>query len=121
MSRQTKPLVYISGPYTIGVTDGHVRKACMVWESLRDEGLCTPVCPHWSFLQAVIWPLSHEQWIEYDLEILARCDAVLRLPGESKGAELECQYAQQNGIPVFLTLSQLNDHLRQLQYRSRGG
>jgi len=29
------------------------------------------------------------------------CDAVLRIPGESRGADLECELARSRGIPVF--------------------
>lgn len=118
-----KPLVYISAPYTIGATDAHVRKACLVWETLRSEGRCTPICPHWSAVQALVWPITHAEWIEYDLELVARCDAVLRLPGESNGADQECLFAKQHGLPVFHDLNELARALRSssLTSRNRGG
>lgn len=45
--------------------------------------------------------LTHEDWLEMDKEIIRRCDAVLRLPGESVGADDEVVCAERNGIPVF--------------------
>lgn len=34
-------------------------------------------------------------------------DAVIRLPGESEGADRECQVAMVNGIPVFTDITEL--------------
>jgi hypothetical protein len=42
-----------------------------------------------------------QTWINGDLEIVARCDMVLRLPGESKGADIETAHAIENDIPVM--------------------
>jgi hypothetical protein len=36
-----------------------------------------------------------------DKEWVLVCDAVLRLSGESKGADIECTLARKHGIPVF--------------------
>jgi hypothetical protein len=102
-----KPLVYISGPISLGNTIVNVRNGCLAWETLRAGGLCTPIAPHWSIQQEMVWPITHAEWIEYDLELVARCDAVLRLPGESKGADQECLFAQQLGLPVFHDLNEL--------------
>jgi hypothetical protein len=45
--------------------------------------------------------LTHAQWLAMDIEIINRCDAVLRLPGESTGADAEVAFAESMGIPVF--------------------
>lgn len=39
-------------------------------------------------------------------------DALLRLPGESLGADLEVQRAEEIGIPVFKTIADLINHFR---------
>ncbi|GAA4957581.1 DUF4406 domain-containing protein [Actinoplanes utahensis] len=39
--------------------------------------------------------------------LLAVCDAVLRLPGESKGADQDVAIAQKRGIPVFRSLTEI--------------
>src|ERR1051326_8071478 len=39
--------------------------------------------------------------LEWDLEYVASSDAVFRIDGESRGADLECKVARELGIPVF--------------------
>lgn len=53
--------------------------------------------------------ISHATWLKGDFEIVKRCDCVLRLPGESSGAEAECRLAKEHGIPVFLGLNSVLD------------
>jgi len=36
-----------------------------------------------------------------------KCNAVLRLPGESKGADAEVALAEENGIDVFYSIEDL--------------
>jgi len=40
------------------------------------------------------------------IAILSKCDAIYRIPGESKGADLEVEYAKEHGIPI-ITLKDL--------------
>jgi hypothetical protein len=42
--------------------------------------------------------------------LLAHCDAVLRLPGESKGAEDDVRIARERGIPVYFEIAEIPDH-----------
>lgn len=46
-------------------------------------------------------PKPYEVWTSLDLEYLYRCDAVLRLPGGSPGADAEVAVAVDRAIPVF--------------------
>jgi hypothetical protein len=39
--------------------------------------------------------------------LLQRCDAVLRLPGESRGADQDVAIAEARGIPVFTSLAEV--------------
>ncbi|ROR82737.1 hypothetical protein SAMN06295974_2835 [Plantibacter flavus] len=39
--------------------------------------------------------------------LLQHCDAVLRLPGESSGADTDVAIARQRGIPVYTELSEI--------------
>lgn len=107
-----KPLVYISGPFTSNPTL-NTHNACRMWESLRRQDYCTPICPHWSLVQDMLTPLSHDEWIAYDLELIERCDAVLRLHGESVGADMEVDAAVHQGIPVFYNTRDLHEWCRQ--------
>jgi hypothetical protein len=39
--------------------------------------------------------------------LLERCDAVLRLAGESRGADKDVAIAQERGIPVYYNLDEI--------------
>lgn len=56
--------------------------------------------------------LPYEDWYEQDLAWVAVSNAVLRLPGESTGADKEVEFATANGIPVFHDLKELIECLR---------
>ena len=48
--------------------------------------------------------------MEIELPWVAVADALLRLPGESLGADLEVARAEAIGIPVFATIADLAGH-----------
>jgi len=39
--------------------------------------------------------------------LLTRCDAVLRIPGESKGADQDVRVAREHGLPVFHSVEEI--------------
>ncbi|WP_207841898.1 DUF4406 domain-containing protein [Williamsia soli] len=49
--------------------------------------------------EQVLYPTAHR--------LLAHCDAVLRLPGESRGADADVALARERGIPVYRTLDEV--------------
>lgn len=51
--------------------------------------------------------MSHADWLAVDLAWVAVSDAVLRLPGESTGADIEMAEALRLGIPVFTSIPDL--------------
>lgn len=61
----------------------------------------TVFIPHLTHFWDKQHPHSWEFWMEQDFEWLKTCDAVLRLPGESKGADMEVELAEKLGIPVY--------------------
>jgi hypothetical protein len=103
-------VVYIAGPY----------RAPNAWEIeqniRRAEGLALEVwragaaaiCPHANtrFFQGAA---EDGLWLEGDLEILKRCDAILMTPNWtlSNGARAELACAMAHGIPAFYTLDEL--------------
>lgn len=102
----SRPLTYIAAPYSLGDCVANSANAMKMWDALASDGF-TPFCPHWSIVQHLRTQRSYEFWISYCLEIVRRCDAVLRLPGESRGADMETEAAERWGIPVFHSLSAL--------------
>jgi len=111
-----KPLVYIASPYSHGDRVRNARFQCDVWERLRADGRVVPIAPLWSHTQQLVHPLSHEEWLTYDFDVIARCDALLRLDVEfpdgyvcevSSGADREVAFALNRGLPVLLSVAGL--------------
>jgi len=96
-----RPLVYIAGPYTNPDPVENTRIAGVCWHRLWASGVVAPICPHLSMYLDRLCGLPYEDWMSYDFEVMVRCDAVLRLPGESIGADRETDLAESMGIPVF--------------------
>lgn len=98
--------VYIAGPYTRPDPCANTHAAMRMWDLLYEKGYA-PFCPHWSHFQHTCMPRHYSDWLAFDLEWLRVCDAVLRLPGESSGADEEVAEAKRLGIPVFHTVEEL--------------
>lgn len=56
--------------------------------------------PHLSHFQNEEFPRPWQWWIDHDLEWLAVCNVLVRMSGESAGAEIEVQRADELVIPV---------------------
>lgn len=101
--------VYIAGPYTKGDPCVNTNIAVKVGQALWDSGFC-PFVPHLTHFWHTMIPNSYEMWMDYDMEWMRKCDAVLRLPGVSSGADKEIAEAIELGIPVFTDIEDLRDH-----------
>lgn len=106
--------VYVAGPITIGDQIVNVRRGIDTSIQLLNLGYI-PFCPHLSFAWHLIQPMTHQQWLDYDLAWLAQCDCLLRLPGESKGADQEELFAKEMGIPVFHNLVELEAGITEME------
>jgi len=107
---QNRLVVYIAAPYTKPDPMVNMRNAMLMWKELWDAGYL-PICPHWSGLQHFLTPMNYEEWMEYDCGLVKMCDAILRLPGESSGADREEGSAKGIGIPVYYGLDTLRREL----------
>lgn len=101
MNNEKYPLVYIATPYSSDPVR-NTQNAIAVAEMLEQEHRVYVVVPHLTHLWDLISPAPHEKWLERDIAVMRRCDAVVRFPGASKGADLEVEYAKAAGIPVFI-------------------
>lgn len=99
----TKPLVYIAGPYSHPDPVENTATAIGWGNQLLFDGYVTPLVPHLTMTWHLLYPHPIETWYRYDLELLARCDALLRLSGASTGADAEVEAAKDMGLPVFRT------------------
>ena len=98
--------VYIAGPYTVGDVALNVRNAILAAEELRWRGY-VPSVPHLTHLWHLVCPHEVQFWYDYDLEWLKKCDCLLRLPGESKGADREEAWAERWGMPVYHSMEEI--------------
>src|SRR5689334_9793045 len=96
--------VYIAGPYTSPDPCENTNRAIKMADQLLARGFA-PFVPHLSHFWHTVSPKPYQTWIDYDLEWVKRCDCVLRLCGESKGADGEVALAESIGIPVFETVA----------------
>jgi hypothetical protein len=99
--------VYVAAPYT-GDVVANTKAAIVCGGYLLDLGY-HPFIPHLGTFIDLYSRKSYDKWLEYGLAWLGSCDAVLRLPGASPGADREVELATQLGIPVFYTIQALNE------------
>lgn len=97
--------IFISGPVTKDPLLG-TRRAILAASQLADAGI-TPFVPHLYTLWEMISPRPYEDWMSFCFNWLTACQAVLRLPGESSGADREVELAKSLGMPVFTTVEEL--------------
>jgi len=98
--------VYIASPYTLGDPVVNVRTSLQAANALMELGY-HPYAPLLSHFQHFLHPRPYEDWMRLDLAYLAVCQAVLRLPGRSKGAERECRLARFLKIPIYASIAEL--------------
>lgn len=101
--------IYVAGPYTKGDVAENVYKAFAAANDLADLGFA-PFVPHATHFWHMIFQRPYEFWLDLDNQFLPTCHAVLRLPGESNGADKEVALAGRLGIPVFYTINDLENH-----------
>jgi len=99
-------LIYVSAPYSLGDVVSNVRIACEVGDKILTKGHI-PVVPHLSHFWHFISPKSYGEWLRIDSAIIPRCDALLRVDGESKGADIEVDIAHRSGIAVYYSLDDI--------------
>jgi len=98
--------VYIASPYTLGDVAVNVKTQMDMADKLMDLGF-VPFVPLYSHFQHMAHPRPYKDWIALDLEWVEICDYVLRLPGESSGADGEVRHAEKLNIPIFYSLEEL--------------
>lgn len=92
--------VFISGPYTLGDVALNVRRAITAGQRVLDAGH-VPFVPHLFHFWHLLYPAPIQQWYDLDLIWLRQCEALIRVPGNSPGADVEEEQAKEWGIPVY--------------------
>jgi hypothetical protein len=122
----TSMMILIAGPYRSGTGDDPVKMAAnlktleeMSWPVFQKGHV--PMIGEWAALpiwhaaggervgdalyDAVLHPTAHR--------LLKHCDAVLRLPGASAGADNDVRIARERGIPVYFSIDEVPASLRE--------
>lgn len=93
-----RPLLYVAGPYTrpdpVENTHRAARVATWIYENTR----WVPMLPHITLAWHLITPRPVDFWYDLDLQHMLRCDAIVRLPGASTGADRELAVALEHGL-----------------------
>lgn len=97
--------VYIASSYTADPIAG-VRAQIDAFDAIRNAGMF-PFAPLLGHFVHDVHPRSYEDWMTQDWVWIGACDALVRLPGESPGADREVEYAKQLGRTVYFGLDEL--------------
>jgi hypothetical protein len=110
----TPLLILIAGPYRSGTGDDPsllarnlARLEAAAWPIFRAGHI--PMIGEWVALpvlrgagdERLDGPLAQQVMYPTAERLLEHCDAVLRLPGESTGADRDVAIARERGLPVF--------------------
>ena len=128
--------VYIAGAIQNGDIFQNIRQAEDAFKELANLGYA-PFCPHWGCYGGNVSPttmmvdgcmgimetrtlvarpkpcsmgLSHDQWLDIDESWVFASHALLRLPGESPGADKEIMFANRYGCKIFYDIPTLHNH-----------
>ena len=115
-------LILISGPYMSG-TDGNEDAIALNLKAMEAYALPLYEKGHLGVVgEWFAWPVirqaggdghSSAQFAEFQYPVahrlLEKCDAVLRIPGASRGADLEMEKAKALGKQIFLSLDEVPD------------
>lgn len=102
-------VVYIASPYTKGDAAENVRRQIDAFDGLAYHGFA-PIAPLLGHFVQIVNPLDYDTWTRIDMALVLKSDAVLRLEGESYGADAEVLEASRSGIPVFYDIPALVRH-----------
>jgi len=94
--------IYIAGPYSKGDTAMNVRAAIIEQDFIEDalgHMAYNPMLRHFQHL--VLPHRDVNYWYEKDILWLRECDAILRLGGESVGADREVELAREWGLKIY--------------------
>lgn len=112
-----KPFVYLAGPYSKPDPAVNTRVAILAGQRLRDELDIVTIVPHVTHFEQMLAPKPYDYWLAIDIDILAGCDALLRMPGGSSGADAEVEFCFANKIPVFFSEHKLAEWVKQWRQR----
>jgi hypothetical protein len=111
-------LIFLSCPISNGdmATDTEIEKnvaVAIAYETVLRDLEFAVVNPALSWFSHKFRPWSHDRWMEQAIDTMLRCDAVLRVPGDSVGADREQAFAETHDLPYFESVACLLEHERE--------
>lgn len=109
-------VIYLAGPYS-GDIDGNIQRARALAIEVWRAGLFC-LCPHLNTIHfEKDLDMDSQEYVKRDLWILARCDALLTIPGweHSEGARQEVSFCLANQVPVFHSIDALVEQHKELR------
>lgn len=105
---ESMPFVYITGPYSNDPTICVQRAFGAANLVLNKGGI--PIIPHLTHFWHLFTPRPYEFWLAYDLHMISTVKNIvaLRLPGSSRGADLEVLFFLDSKKKVF-SLEEVQD------------
>ena len=117
-------LILIAGPYRSGTGDDPVAMAANLerleataWPVFAAGHI--PMIGEWVALPVlrsagadVFDPLAEQVMYPTAQRLLEHCDAVLRLPGASTGADQDVDIARRRGLPVYHHVDEIPTHVK---------
>ena len=119
-------LILIAGPYRSGTGDDPLlmaqnlaRLEAAAWPVFRSGHV--PMIGEWVALPVLrsagadgaLDPLAEQVMYPTAQRLLQHCDAVLRLPGESTGADQDVAIARERGLPVYDRVEDIPGYARE--------
>lgn len=93
--------IYIASPYTKGDVAVNVHQSIRLCDYISSYYHVHVKCPLLTHFWHLLYPRPYEFWLAYDLVELEECDALVRMIGESDGADKEVLHAAKLGLPIF--------------------
>ena len=105
--------IYLAQPISKGNSFQNIRDGVIVSDFLMRKGYVV-FNPGLSALHdMIIYNTPYELYMSQDFAWIEKCDCLIRLPGDSPGADREIEYAKQHNVPVFYGVAAFLDHVDQ--------
>lgn len=109
MIKLGSPMIYVAHPMgKADVIDANCEMAIAFADRVYAAG-AVPSIPALTRAWHAKFPKPYEEWMALDFAIIEHCDALVRCPGESPGADREVEFALSRGMPVLYSIGMVRD------------
>lgn len=111
MKNNNNIMVFISSPYTEGNVATNVGIQIDVFNDLMNNDF-TPFAPLLAHFIQLVHPHEYNEWINLCYRWIDKSDCILRIKGESKGADKEVLYAESKFKRIFYDIDDLINYYK---------